>query len=356
MATKYTILETTHTEESEPYTRKEYAVRDADKLAEQYPGTEFAVATSSGKVVHKVKTEAPEVDEAVDPAPVDDVPEVQVDADVDADFDPEDPDNDVDADFEPESDQDIEEPVDFNTMLAEVAITAVGGDPAVLHEADGEEDPGHGLEVVSTEEAVALLAQADAADTEPGQDDGDEEDGDGEELDADDRKAVAKLAATALGTPAPAADPAPAAPAAAPAGATLELCAPNTNAKRMHYRPIGEQRTVCGSANTSRRANAHQIETASLCPNCEKLAKGQTVDDRPAGASRGTRKAPKRLVVDAGDIRDLVAHLKQGIPYPMELADGTRIEVVGGDPASKELDEPEKDNLSDIRSINIVAA
>lgn len=339
MATKYTILETAQTEESEPYSRKEYATRDADALAQQYPGTEFAVATSSGKVVHKAKAEAPEVDEAVDPAPVDDVPEVQVDADVDADFDPEDPDNDVDADFEPETDEDAEESVDFNTVLAEVAITAVGGDPAVLHEdEDGEEDPGHGLEVVSTEEAVKILAQ-----------------------DGDPDPAATLEAATAAAqdaAPAPAAqeDPAPAAPAEAPADATLELCAPNTNAKRMHYRPIGEQRTICGSANTSRRANQHQVETAALCPNCEKLANGKTVDTRPAGTARGTRKSPKRLVVDAGEIRDLVAHLKQGIPYSMELADGTRIEVVGGDPATKELDEPEKDNLSDVRSINIVSA
>jgi hypothetical protein len=325
MATKYTILETAHTEESDSYSRKERAVRDADLLAEQYPGTEFAVATSSGKVVHKIKAEVPEVDEGVDPAPVDDVPEVQVDtADADADFDPEDPDNDVATDTEPETD-DTPEPEDFNALLTEVT----GED----EDTESETDTGPDQE-----------DEGDAPDAE---------DDDAEEKDAEEE------GTQGVPAPAPPADSAPApTPLAAPAGATLELCAPNTNAKRMHYRPISQQRTVCGSANTSRRANQHQIETASLCPNCEKLAKGQTVDTRPAGAGRGSgsRKRPKRLVMDAGEVRDLVAHLKQGMPYSMELTDGTRVEIVAGDPQSHELDDPEKDNLSDIRSINIVSS
>lgn len=351
MATKYTILETAHTEESDPFSSKGKAVEAAEAAAEEYPGTTFMVATGKGTVVHKALAES--VDVPADTEPVDDVPEVQGADEEPVDFDttlaevvageslePE-LDEDVDADFEPESDTDIETDPSLNGALARIALAAVADNPADTEEdntpgdkaedagqdgaeedngADDEEPPHHGLEVVSAEDVVKALAAQE---------------------------------------PAPAAPATPvAAPAAAPAGATLELCAANTNAKRMHYRVIGEQRTACGSANTSRRANAHQIETASLCPNCEKLADGKVVDDRPAGAGRGTgsRKSPKRLVVDAGEIRDLVAHLKQGIPYPMELADGTRIEVVGGDPASKELDEPEKDNLSDVRSINIVSS
>lgn len=331
MATKYTILETAHTEESEPFSSKAKAVEAADAAAEEYPGTPFRVATGKGTVVHTAFAESVDV---VDDAPADEVPEVQVDT------------------------EDAGDAEDFDAALAEV----VGGD-ALEPEQDNDADSGEDN------------TPGDNGDT-AGQD-GDEEDSDADsELDEDDQQAMRKLAASALGTgkaetpggstfvsgaeaakavAALGTEPAET-PAAAPAGATLELCAANTNAKRMHYRAIGETRTACGSANTSRRANAHQIETASLCPACQALATGKTVDSRPAGAARGTRKAPKRLVVDAGEIRDLVAHLKQGLPYSMELADGTRIEVVGGDPASGELDEPEKDNLSDIRSINIVSS
>lgn len=334
MATKYFIQETPHTEESDPFSSKGKAVEAADAAAEEYPGTTFVVVTGKGTVVHKALAES--VDVPADEEPVDDVPEVQVDAEGDA---------------EEEGDG---EPTDFNTVLAEVTLTAIGADPAVLHEEDTEADSGE--DDTPGDNAEDAGQDGADADSEPdGDEDGDEPPHHGlEVVSAED---VVKALAAQQSAPAAPATPV-AAPVAAPAGATLELCAPNTNAKRMHYRPIGEQRTICGSANTSRRANAHQIETASLCPNCEKLAEGKTVDTRPAGAGRGTgsRKAPKRLVVDAGEIRDLVAHLKQGIPYPMELADGTRIEVVGGDPASKELDEPEQDNLSDIRSINIVSS
>jgi hypothetical protein len=312
MATKYTILETVVTEESAPFTRKEYAVKAADELAQENPGVEFAVATSSGKVVHKVMAEAPD---EVDADPVDEVPSVQADPDaeaegVDADFEPEGDqdvegtgDGDVDADFEPET----PDTGAFDQALAEV----LNGD-----EGDTKDDEGHGLPVVDADAVVQALAQ---------------------------------------GTPAPAAPAAPVVAQPAPVDATLELCAANTNAKRMHYRTIGVTRTACGSANTSRRANAHQIETASLCPNCEKLAKGKTVDTRPAGAARGgtgSRKSPKTLVVDAGEIRDLVAHLKKGDPFEMELTDGTRLVVVAGDPTTNEV----SDEKGDMKSLTIVSA
>lgn len=290
MATKYTILETVVTEESAPFTRKEYAVKAADELAQENPGVEFAVATSSGKVVHKVMVEVPE---DVDPDPVDEVPSVQADPDAEAEG--------VDADSEtPDTGA-------FDQALAEV----LNGD-----EGDATDDEGHGLPVVDADAVVQALAE---------------------------------------NAPAPAAPATPVVAQPAPVDATLELCAANTNAKRMHYRTIGQTRTACGSANTSRRANAHQIETASLCPNCEKLAKGKTVDTRPAGAARGgtgSRKAPKTLVVDAGEIRDLVAHLKKGDPFEMELTDGTRLVVVAGDPTTNEV----SDDAGDMKSLTIVSA
>lgn len=290
MATKYTILETVVTEESAPFTRKEYAVKAADELAQENPGVEFAVATSSGKVVHKVMVEVPE---DVDPDPVDEVPSVQADPDAETEG--------VDADSEtPDTGA-------FDQALAEV----LNGD-----EGDATDDEGHGLPVVDADAVVQALAE---------------------------------------NAPAPAAPATPVVAQPAPVDATLELCAANTNAKRMHYRTIGQTRTACGSANTSRRANAHQIETASLCPNCEKLAKGKTVDTRPAGAARGgtgSRKAPKTLVVDAGEIRDLVAHLKKGDPFEMELTDGTRLVVVAGDPTTNEV----SDDAGDMKSLTIVSA
>lgn len=305
MATKYTILETSETEESEPYSRKEYAVRDAQDLSEQYPGTEFAVATSSGKIVHKVMTDPADV---VDSEPVDEVPAVQIsDEDafaallaetvgVPADADNTDDVDDVDADFEPEGDADVDADLEPETgQDAAVAAPVVDATPAT---------PAPAL-VVAPAAPVAAVAAVVAQ--------------------------------------------------AAPQGAELELCAANTNAKRMHYRAIGQTRTACGSANTSRRANEHQIETASLCPNCAKLATGKVVDSRPAGAARGgsgSRKAPKTLVIDAGEVRDLVAHLKQGDAFEMELTDGTRLRVVAGDPTTHEVSA----DLGDMQSIAIVAS
>lgn len=306
MATKYTIQETAHTEESAPFTSKGKAVEAAEAAAEEYPGTTFIVATAKGTIVHKALAESVDV---VDEPPVDDVPDAQV--------------NEDDGEFEPEADQDADEEGDpFTQALAEVAAEGA---------ADDEEDAGE---------------EADAD-----EDGSDQEDADGQDEEPDEGDAQPDQDATPTPAPAPV-------PVAAPKGAELELCAANTNAKRMHYRTIGVTRTACGSASTSRRANAHQIETASLCPNCEKLAEGKTVDTRPAGAARGTgsRRKPKQLIMDAGEIRDLVAHLKQGLPYSMELTDGTRVDVVGGDPQSKELDEPDSDKLSDVRSINIVSA
>jgi hypothetical protein len=48
-------------------------------------------------------------------------------------------------------------------------------------------------------------------------------------------------------------------------------------------------------------------------------------------------RAVPRLIVNAGEIRDLWQHMKQDIPYPMRLSDGTEIEVVAGDPQSEEI-------------------
>ena len=335
MASKYTIAETAHTEESDTFSSKAKAVEAADAAAEEYPGTPFRVLTAKGTVVHTAFAESVDV---VDDAPADEVPEVQVtdeegdaeegqsfaqvlsetmgvpvlDAtDVDADFEEEDPATDVDDDFEPET----QEP-------GQVEEDAAAGEDS--GDADGETDPGHGLEVVSAEEVVKALAQGEPAPAAPA-------------------------------APVVAAPVAPVAAQPAPAGAELELCAANTNAKRMHYRTIGEERSTCGSSKTTRRANEHQVETASMCTACEKLATGKVVDPRPAGTARGgsgSRKAPKTLVLDAGEIRDIVGHLKRGEAYEVELSDGTRVNVVAGDPSTGEV----SDDLGDIKSINIVAS
>jgi len=138
---------------------------------------------------------------------------------------------------------------------------------------------------------------------------------------------------------------------------TAELCATNTWANIVHIRPLGDQRTVCGSASTSRRANARQVAEIKRCKFCLQAAEeqGLVIDERPAGSGQratGSRRRPKTLVVDAGEIRDLVAHLKNGEAYAMELTDGTRIEVRAGDPVSGELD----DESADIRSLSIVSS
>ncbi|MFE9833975.1 hypothetical protein ACFYP4_02330 [Streptomyces sp. NPDC005551] len=44
-----------------------------------------------------------------------------------------------------------------------------------------------------------------------------------------------------------------------------------------------------------------------------------------------------RLVVNAGEIRDLWQHMKNDMPYLMRLAGRTEIEVVAGDPQSGEI-------------------
>jgi hypothetical protein len=44
-----------------------------------------------------------------------------------------------------------------------------------------------------------------------------------------------------------------------------------------------------------------------------------------------------RLIINAGEIRDIWQHMKQDIPYPMRLSDDTEIEVVAGDPQSEEI-------------------
>lgn len=328
MATKYTILETANTEESEPFSSKAKAVEAAEAAAEEYPGTTFSVATGKGTIVHKALAESVDV---VDEPPVDEVPEVPVDGD------------------------------DFDAALAEVVG---GGEAEQDTEEDSDADDGEDNTPGDNDETA-------------GQDDGEEDSDTDSELDEGDQEAMRKLAGRALRTSkadAPGgttflsgakvvkemaeASAAAAAPATAPAGATLELCAANTNAKRMHYRTIGETRTACGSANTSRRANAHQIETASLCPACEKLAAGQPVDTRPAGAARGgsgSRRSPKTVVADASEIRDLVAHLRRGEVYEMETTDGQRVRFVAGDPITGELDET-GGGVSDMHSVKLISA
>jgi hypothetical protein len=263
MASTYTISETAHTEESKPYSRKEYAVRDAEAAAEEYPGTPFHVTTGSGKRVHTALAES---DEAVD-APAADAGEEPQDAPV----------------------ADVTTAEGFADLVSE--IIAKDETPADADEADAPAD---------------------------GDDPAKEEEGDDEAS----------------------------APAEALAAATLELCAANTNARRMHYRTIGGEVSLCASAATTRRANAHQIETAGMCPACEKLLGDQQVDRRPAGEGRGTRKSPKRLIVDASTIRDLVAHLKQGVPYAVDLTDGTRLEIAAGDPAEGTADDAAAEMLT----------
>lgn len=44
-----------------------------------------------------------------------------------------------------------------------------------------------------------------------------------------------------------------------------------------------------------------------------------------------------RLIINAGEIRDMWESFKFDTPYPMRLADGTEIEVVAGDPVSGEI-------------------
>lgn len=330
MATKYTILETAHTEESEPFSSKAKAVEAADAAAEEYPGTAFSVATGKGTIVHKAYAESVDV---VDEDPADEVPEVQVDDEADA----------------------------YGELL-----TAQADEQETTGATAPRDEDGRTLtEVMAQELGVPeedLIPDGDADN----------------ELDEGDQEAMRKLAGRALRTSkadapggttflsgaqavkevAALADTAPAVAVPAPSGATLELCAANTNAKRMHYRTIGEARTACGSANTSRRANAHQIETASLCPACAKLADGKVVDTRPAGAARGgsgSRRAPKTVVVDAGEIRDLVAHLKKGDAFEMETTDGQRIRFVAGDPVTGDLDET-GGGVSDMQSLKLVAA
>jgi hypothetical protein len=39
-----------------------------------------------------------------------------------------------------------------------------------------------------------------------------------------------------------------------------------------------------------------------------------------------------RLVINAGDVYDIVEAMKNDLPFPLRLADGTEIDVVAGDP------------------------
>lgn len=45
----------------------------------------------------------------------------------------------------------------------------------------------------------------------------------------------------------------------------------------------------------------------------------------------------KILIVNAGDVRDLIRHMRDGISFPLRLTDGTEIELVGGDPQTGEI-------------------
>lgn len=315
MATKYFIPETAHTEQSEPFSSKGKAVEAAELAAQEYPDTAFRVSTAKGTIVHTAQAESVDVTDAPS---VDDVPEVQVDADT-------------------------EDGPSFADMLRE-SLTLPTGDEAEDNPADSAPD-----------ENTPDNPDAAGEDDDSEDSGADSEDG-GEELDEEDQAAMAKLAAKALRTSR--ATPRPVAPTPpAPEGAALELCANNTWAKRMHYRIAGETRSLCRSVKTSRRANAHQVETAPLCTACEKLGKGQAVDTRPAGTSRGgsgSRKEPMTVVIDAGDIREMVACLKKGEPFEMETTGGKRILVVAGDPVTGARDE-EGSAVSDVQSIAIVS-
>lgn len=55
-----------------------------------------------------------------------------------------------------------------------------------------------------------------------------------------------------------------------------------------------------------------------------------------------------RLIVNAGEIRDMWEHLRQDLPYPMRLSDGTEIEVVAGDPRTGEIGREHAD-LEEVR-------
>jgi hypothetical protein len=44
-----------------------------------------------------------------------------------------------------------------------------------------------------------------------------------------------------------------------------------------------------------------------------------------------------RLIINAGELRDIWRHLEYDLPYLMRLTDGTEIEVVAGDPQSEEI-------------------
>ncbi|MFE6739859.1 hypothetical protein [Streptomyces tubercidicus] len=44
-----------------------------------------------------------------------------------------------------------------------------------------------------------------------------------------------------------------------------------------------------------------------------------------------------RLIINAGEVRDMWVSFKFDTPYPMRLTDGTEIEVVAGDPQSEQI-------------------
>lgn len=54
-----------------------------------------------------------------------------------------------------------------------------------------------------------------------------------------------------------------------------------------------------------------------------------------------------RLIIDAGEIRDMWQSFKNDTPYRMRLNDGTEIEVVAGDPVTGEIGK-EHANLDEI--------
>ncbi|MDJ0463080.1 hypothetical protein [Streptomyces sp. H27-C3] len=51
----------------------------------------------------------------------------------------------------------------------------------------------------------------------------------------------------------------------------------------------------------------------------------------------------KTLIVNAGDVRDLVRHMRQDIPFTLRLMDGTEIELVAGDPQSDTIGREHSD-------------
>lgn len=61
-----------------------------------------------------------------------------------------------------------------------------------------------------------------------------------------------------------------------------------------------------------------------------------------------------RLIINAGEIRDMWNSFKFDTPYPMRLTDGTKIEVVAGDPQFEKIGKAYADlDEIDVRSTSL---